>query len=107
MWLEVNYFVEVLFIFTSVFLIERYVFLEAGLENRKQRLYYLISLILLVAVYTLFGKEASTYFTLFAGGLNIYLARKEHRIAGFLMIIPITGIVNGLILPILVVPLFC
>ena len=104
MWLEVNYFVEVLFIFTSVFLIERYVFLEAGLENRKQRLYYLISLILLVAVYTLLGKEASTYFTLFAGGLNIYLARKEHRIAGFLMIIPITGIVNGLILPILVVP---
>ena len=104
MWLEINYFVEVLFIFTSVFLIERYVFLETGLENRKQRLYYLISLILLVAVYTLLGKEASTYFTLFAGGLNIYLARKEHRIAGFLMIIPITGIVNGLILPILVVP---
>ena len=104
MLLEINVLSEVLFIFTSVFLVERYVFLEMGLEKRKQQLFYLINTVLLLAIYVLLGKTAAAYFTLFVGGLNISLTRKEHRIGGFLLIIPIIGIVNGLILPILVVP---
>lgn len=101
---EINAFFEVLTIFIFVFLIERYVYLEQGLEVKKQQLFYWISILFILIAFILFGKDIATYLILFDAGLNIFLSRKEHRFYGFFLIIPISGIINGLLVPFLVMP---
>lgn len=101
---EMNSILEIVTEFAGVFLIERYVFLENGLKPWKQRLYYLFSIFLVLVFYARFGKDFATGLILFIGGLNISLARKEHRLRGFFLVIPIVGIIDGLIVPILILP---
>lgn len=96
----INLFLE----YVCIFMAERYVFLERKLEGKKQSLFYLVSFSLVLVSYFIFGEVVSTEILLFAGGLNISLARREHRIRGFFLIIPIMGIVNGLVAPILTMP---
>ena len=86
-----------------MFLLERYVFLEPGMEMKKQRFFYLISASAVLFIYVFFGKDAATLVTLIAGGLNISLARKEHRLRGFFLIVPLPGIIDGFVIPILVI----
>lgn len=50
----------------------------------------------------MFGATAAQILLFFLGGINIALSRKKHRIRGFFLIIPIIGIVNGVIVPILI-----
>lgn len=101
---EINIIVELLMMYISIFLVERYVFLEPGMERKKQILYYAINIGLLIVSYLLFCQSVATIWLIFIGGLNISLARKEHRIGGFFMIIPIAGIINGLFVPLLITP---
>lgn len=93
---------EVMTIVTGIFLIERYVFLEPGMEAPKQKRFYLVSMVGVIALFFLLGKEAATVASLVAGGLNIVLGRKAHRLRGFFLILPIPGILNGLVVPIFV-----
>ncbi|MCM1208915.1 MAG: cytochrome c1, partial [Ruminococcus sp.] len=93
---------EVITIVIGIFLIERYVFLEPEMEARKQRLFYLVSIISVMAVFFFMGKDAATVVALVAGGLNIVLGRNVHRLSGFLLILPIPGILNGLVVPVFV-----
>ena len=93
---------EVITITTGIFLIERYVFLEPGMETRKQKLFYLVSIIGIIALFFFMGKDAATWASLIAGGLNIVLGRKKHRLRGFFLILPIPGILNGLVVPVFV-----
>ncbi|MCM1298447.1 MAG: HD domain-containing protein [Firmicutes bacterium] len=86
------------------FLIKEYVFLESNLEPKKQRFFYIACLVLAgIALLTL-GKDAAEVVVLAMIGLNICLARKEHKLRGLLMMIPLPGIINGLIVPLLVPP---
>ena len=101
---ELNSILELVTIFVSMFLLERYVFLEPGMEMKKQRFFYLISVCAVLFIYVFFGKDAATLVTLIAGGLNISLARKEHRLRGFFLIVPLPGIIDGFVIPILVIP---
>ena len=94
---------ELFIMYIGIFLTERYVFLEPPLEKNKQRLYYLVSF-LLALIANAFFADIAQFIVLLAGGLNICLARKEHRIRGFFLIIPAMGIINGLIVPILIMP---
>lgn len=95
---------EILLIFIGIFLTERYVFLEQGLEKAKQRKYYLVCFTIIL-LFNLFSEESlATALIYFVGGLNISLARKKHRIRGFFLIMPIVGIVDGLVVPVLVMP---
>ena len=105
MWYELNTFMEILIIYISFFMVERYVFLEPALEAKKQRLFYLVSVSIVIISFIFGTEDIVSFFTLFFGGLNISLARKEHRITGFLQVIPISGIINGLFVPILVMPI--
>ena len=95
---------EMVVMFISLFMSERYVFLERGLEQKKQRWFYAITLISFIASYYLINDMVAMYLLMVAAGLNISLARKEHRIRGFFLIIPIAGIVNGLMVPIISLP---
>lgn len=85
------------------FLIKAYVFLEPNLEPKKQRIFYFACFILAGAL-AVFAKDLAEVVVLATIGLNICLARKEHKLRGLLMMIPLPGIINGLIVPLLVPP---
>lgn len=90
----------------SGFLIKKYVFLEPDMEAGKQRIFYALSFIVIGVVFFAFGKDAASLAALFMIGLNICLGRKTHRLWGMVLIIPFSGIINGLLVPVLLVPLY-
>lgn len=100
---EINDVLEIITIVIGIFLLESYVFLEPEMGAAKQKLFYPSSIICIVAGFIVLGKDAATYAALLAGGLNIILRRKERRLIGFFLTIPLVGILNGLVVPILVV----
>lgn len=100
---EMNDVLEIITVAIGVFLLQNYVFLEPEMEAAKQKLFYLSSIACIVAGFILLGKDAATFIVLLAGGLNIILRRKEHRLRGFFLTIPLLGILNGLAVPFLVV----
>ncbi|MCM1326644.1 MAG: HD domain-containing protein, partial [Lachnoclostridium sp.] len=88
----------------SGFLIKKYVFLEPDMEEKKQRIFYCASFLLIGIVFLALGKDAATIAALFLIGLNACLSRKQHRLYGLLLVIPFMGIINGLFVPVLIVP---
>lgn len=96
--------VENLLILIVFFLIARYVFLEPTLESKKQRLFYWSSVILVGTTTVLLSEDIAQIFIMLLVGLNICFARKKQRITGFFLIVPISGIINGLILPFITLP---
>ncbi|MCM1328696.1 MAG: HD domain-containing protein [Ruminococcus sp.] len=91
-------------IVASGFLIKKYIFLEPDLEPKKQRFFYLAcSALAGIALLTL-GKDAASIAALAVIGLNTCLARENHKLSGILMMIPLPGIINGLFLPLMLVP---
>lgn len=101
---QINVLLESFMVFVLIFLAQRYVFLERGLEGKKQTWYYIISAVATLLTIYLVDEGVATSLMIILGGLNISLARKEHRISGFFLIIPILGMINGLVLPVLVLP---
>lgn len=95
---------EIASIIVSGFLIKKYVFLEPDMEAGKQRIFYMVSFFLTGMMFWIFGKDAATMAALLLIGLNICLGRKEHRLRGLFLMIPFPGIINGLLVPILLVP---
>ncbi|MCM1215174.1 MAG: HD-GYP domain-containing protein [Lachnospiraceae bacterium] len=93
---------EVMTVVMGIFLIERYIFLEPEMDAPKRKLFYPVSVIVIIAVFLFVGKDAATIAALAAGGLNIVLGRKAHRLRGFFLILPIPGILNGLVVPVFV-----
>lgn len=100
----VNDILEIFIVYAGAFLIKKYVFLENDLELKKQRLFYLASLFLIILVYIFSGKDYATLLVLLTVGVNTSLARKTHRLRGFLLCVPIPGIIDGLLVPILILP---
>ena len=95
---------ETIAIAVSGLWIKKYVFLEPDMEAGKQRIFYGISFLLVVGVYIVFGKDAASLAILILIGLNICLACERHRLLGLLLMIPFMGIINGLLVPIMLVP---
>ncbi|MCH5260864.1 MAG: HD domain-containing protein, partial [Lachnospiraceae bacterium] len=88
----------------SGFLARKYVFLEPDMETKKQRIFYGISIFLITGIFFAFGIDAAVIATGVLVGLNICLGRKKHRLRGLLLMIPLLGILNGLLVPIILVP---
>ncbi|MCH5193807.1 MAG: HD-GYP domain-containing protein [Oscillospiraceae bacterium] len=91
----------------SGFMVKKYVFLEPDMEAKKQRIYYGISIILIACVFFVlgsFGKDAAAITVGGLIGLNICLGRKKRRLPGVLLMIPLLGIINGLLMPVMLVP---
>lgn len=74
------------------------------MKPKKQRLFYACTIAAILAAYLLASKDAATLAALLAGGLNISLARKSHRLPGLFLSIPLPGIINGIMVPILIMP---
>ena len=88
----------------SGFLAKKYVLLEPDMETKKMRIFYVIGFFLIVGVFFAFGKDAAIVATGVLIGLNICLVRKKHRLLGLFLMIPLMGIINGLLMPIIRVP---
>lgn len=88
----------------SGFLIKKYVFLEPDMDEKRQRMFYLLSFLVIGIVFPILGKDAASLAALFMIGLNICLGRKEHKLRGIFLMIPFPGIINGLMVPLLLVP---
>lgn len=88
----------------SSFLAKKYVFLEPDMETKKQRIYYLISFFIITGVFFAFGKDAAPIAILILIGINIFLGRKKYRLQGLVLTLPLLGIINGLLPPIMLVP---
>lgn len=101
---EILEILETAAITVSGFLIKKYVFLEPDMEAKKQRIYYLVSFFLIGMVYFALGKDAASMAALLMIGFNICLGRKRHRLRGLALMIPFPGIINGLLVPALLVP---
>ena len=101
---EILEILEVVAIAVSGFMIKKYVFLEPDMEAGKQRIFYWVSFFLIGIVFLTLGKDAATMAALFMIGLNICLAREKNRLLGLFLMIPFPGIINGLFVPVLLVP---
>ncbi len=104
MGIELIDILEIAAIAVSGFMIKKYVFLEPDMEERKQRRFYLCSFLVIGAAYFLLQKDVATMAAIFLIALNIWLARKKHRLWVLLLMIPLIGIINGLLAPLLLVP---
>ena len=80
--------------FITLSMCRRYVFLEKGLEGKKQRYFNLYSLLFLFLCNIVLGNNIAQFCLVVLIGLNISLARKKHKITGCFLTLPITGIVN-------------
>lgn len=89
----------------SGFMIKKYVFLEPDIEPPKtRRITYLVGFVLIAATFFIFGKDATIVPTFALIGWSIYVGRKEHKLRGLLMMIPLPGIIDGFTVPIMRVP---
>ena len=88
------------------FMVKKYVFLEPDMEPKKQRNFYMFSFLVIGIVFLAFGKDVASLAALFMIAVNICLSRDKHRLRSLVLLIPFLGIVNGLLLPILYVPLY-
>ena len=90
--------------FVIMFLITRYIFLEPSLEVEKQKKFNLVSALIVFVACLIAGKDVATICTIILIGLNIVIPRKKHKLRGFFELIPISGFLNGIAIPLLVVP---
>ena len=88
----------------SGFLIKKYVFLESDMEVKKQRVFYLVSFLVIGVVFLAFGKDAAGMAAILMIEVNVLLGRKKGHLWVLLLMIPLTGIINGLLGPLLLVP---
>lgn len=97
-------YLEFLVQYIAMFLIQRYVFLERGLEKTKQKIFYAVTIVMGLIICAFFSAERASMFAMLVCGLNIVLARTEKKLTGFFLVIPIVGMMDGLIIPIMVLP---
>ncbi len=95
--------IEITIMFIALSLCRRYVFLEKNLEGKKQQYFNIGAVVLLILCDLLLGEVFAQLCLFLIVGTNISLARTTHRFAGFFLVIPIAGIVNGIIMPVFLV----
>lgn len=95
---------ELVSITITGFLIKKYVFLEPELSPKNQRIFYAVCALLMGIGFLLFGKDIAECVVLVMMALNSFIARKKLRILGAVVLIPLSGIINGLLVPVLRIP---
>lgn len=98
------FYLEFLVQYIAIFFIQRYVFLEKGLEKEKQKLFYIVTLIMGIIICTFVGPDGASIFTMLACGLNSFISRSRKKLLGLFSVIPIIGIMDGIVVPILILP---
>ena len=96
-------YLEIFTMYVSVFMMQRYVLLEKGMEKNKQRLFYGVNFVITMLL-THIMPVVAQFYLLFMCGLNSCITRKAHKTRGFAMVIPIMGLVNGIVVPFINIP---
>lgn len=110
MWARIDDCLGLLMTVINAFLMERYVFLEPGAKGKKKWALCLIGSIGTAAVIAVgyAGMGIDLLAAMLVIGLNISLGRKKHRFLGFLYVIPILGLTDGITTPVLyMLPYLC
>lgn len=95
---------ETVVVAISFFLMKKYIFLEKDMPKKYQQVFYLITAAVIAAVFLAFGKMPAEGVCAVAVGVNIVLSRKRPRkLAGLLMILALS-LINGVMVPLMVVP---
>lgn len=95
---------ETIIVSILFFMIKKYVCLEKDLPRKQQRVFYLASAVLIAAVFFIFGKLIAEAVCAGSVVVNVVLARKRpHKLSGLLMLFPLS-IINGIMVPLMVVP---
>lgn len=88
----------------SFFMIKKYIFLEKDLPRKQQGIIYLIAAVLTGASFGIFGKTVAEGVCALVVIVNIVIARKKpHKLTGIIMVFALL-IVNGIMVPLIVVP---
>ncbi len=91
--------------FISLFLIKKYVFLEPEMEPKKRRIFYFAGTICIAISYVLGGVDTAAMAIFLVIVADIVISRKKQKIIGALLLIPMCGIINGIMIPTITVPL--
>ena len=89
-------------IYILLLLMTKYIFLEKLPDKEKYRAFYIITFAVVV-VASFFDVVAQIFAILFTG-VAISIARNNNKIRGFFITFPVVGIINGLVVPILILP---
>lgn len=95
---------EVVFVSISFFLIKKYIFLENDLSKKHQNIFYLITAAVTATLLFVFGKLVAESACALAVIVNIVLARRKTNILSGVVMIFALFIVNGIMVPLMVVP---
>ncbi len=88
--------------YIAIFFIQRYVFLESFHTLKKSRRFHMIcfSVGLVICTFT----DVAGFYIIFSSVLGIVLSRKAKKFRGIFLVIPIVGLLNGLLGPIVLTP---
>ncbi len=95
---------ESAFMLIGILMAERYVFLEPPMEKKKQKIFYIISFAAVMIVSICIDEGLGQVMLMTAGGLNVSLGRKKRKVRGYFVVFPVAGLMNGLIIPVLIMP---
>lgn len=95
---------EVLVIYIVLSMVIRYVFLKNPLPSKYQSIYHMGTIALALACVALFGVDVAVVAVVILSAVNLFLANQDSKLYEILLIIPMIGIVDGLLLPFLILP---
>ena len=99
----INVLVENNIIYILLLLMSRFVFLEK-LPDKKKYIWFYIATFLSVSATSIIYDMISQILAIVFTGVAISIGRSEKKIRGFWVTFPVTGIINGLVVPVLILP---
>ena len=99
----INLILENNMIYLLLLLLARYVFLERLPDKMQYRIFY-ISTFALISITSVFIDVVSQVLAIIFTGVAISIGRDKNKIRGFFITFPDVGIINGLIVPLLILP---
>lgn len=99
----INVLIENNMIYILLLLMSKFVFLEK-LPDKKEYMGFYIASFLTVSATSLVLDVISQFLAIVFTGVAISIAREEKKIRGFFITFPVIGIINGLVVPLLILP---
>lgn len=102
MWLTIYYSISSVLMMLCMLLIAEYIFLERDIKYNP--VFFAVGFCLIFIFYLLDWEDMAVITPLFLSGIHIGFKRKQRRIRGFLLCIPIMGMCYGILLPYFLIP---
>ena len=99
----INVLIENIMIYILLLTLSRFVFLEK-LPDRKRYKWFYIATFLSVSATSFLFDVISQFLAIVFTGVAISIGRSDKKVKGFFITFPVIGIINGLVVPLLVLP---